>query len=127
MSFAYKCPGTTVAGIRGERSVHGACCAQFALSNPERRERIGVRYHVPDPIIAVDEDDTEPITVGELIEVVRLLQLADDEGVPPPVSLVQDVVVPADFPQDELDALLELGSAYGLRARITRLSADRAD
>lgn len=126
MTFAYKCPGTAVAGIRGDRTVHGACCAQFALSSPERRKKIGVRYVVHEPIIAIDEDDTEPVTVGELIEVVRLLQLADDEGAPPPVSLVQDVVVPAGFPQDELDALLELGSAYGLRARVTRLPADHA-
>jgi hypothetical protein len=93
---------------------------------PERRKKIGERYRAAEPIIAVDEDDIEPITVGELIEVVRLLQLADDDGIDAPVAHVQHVLVEPDFPQEQLDALLDLGAGYGLRVTVTRLPAERA-
>jgi hypothetical protein len=126
MSVTYRCPGTTSYG-RGmsETTVHaGGCCAAFTLMSAERRQAIGLRYApAPDPIIAIEEAIEEPITVGELIEVVRLLQLADDEGLPAPVSHVQRVLVEHDFPQAQLDALLDLGAGYGLVAHCTRLPA----
>jgi len=121
----YRCPGVTSYG-RGltERTVHmSGCCAAFALSNPERRAKIGLRYPAdPEPLIGAPPDD-EPISVGELTEVVRLLQLADDEGVPAPVSHVQYVLVEHDYPQEQLDALLDLGAGYGLVAHCIRLPA----
>lgn len=129
MAVEYRCPGTTSYG-RGlsERTVHGGCCAAFALMSSERRQKIGLRYPVmQDPIVAVDEDYEDEVTVGELIEVVRLLQLAEDDGAPAPVAHVQHVHVDADFPQDQLDALLQLGEGYGLRVHVTRLPAARHD
>jgi hypothetical protein len=127
MSFAYKCPGTTTYGrTLSARTVHGGCCAAFALMSQERRRRIGIRYLVYEPIICVDEDAEGWITTGELIEVVALLQLAADDGVDPPVAHRQHVLVEPDFPKDELDALLDLGAAYGLQVRVTWLPADRA-
>lgn len=119
MTFAYRCPGTTIPGIRGSRTSHGACCAQFALSSTERRARLGVRYRVPDPILAV-EDDIDAITIGELVEVVRLLQLAADDQTTPPVSPIQYVLLDPGYPQDELDALLDLGAPYGLQVHWVR-------
>lgn len=119
MGIVLRCPGVDSYGHGlTEQTVHmNSCCAQFALMSPERRQKIGLRYPAPPaPLIAVDEDNQEPISVGELMEVVRLLQLADDEGVPAPVSHLQHVLVDPDFPQDQLDALVELGAAYGLRA-----------
>lgn len=123
MSIEYRCPGG--ASYRHgltEQTVHGSCCAQFALMSSERRQKIGLRYPAPpEPLLAVVDEEPDPVTVGELIEAVRLLQLAEDDGVPAPVSHVQHVHVEHDFPQDQLDALLELGAEYGLRVTVTRL------
>jgi hypothetical protein len=122
MSIQYRCPGTISYG-RGltERTVHAGCCAAFVLMSPERRAKVGLRYSVPDPIIAIGEE--EPISVGELIEVVRLMQLAADEGVPAPVSHHQVVLVEADYPQPELDALISLGEPHGLTVDLRRQPA----
>jgi len=120
MGVVYRCPGTVTFGRRTERTVHGNCCAQFALMDPERRKKIGVRHVEPGQLLAVEPDASEPLTGGELIEVVRLLQLADDDRVTAPVAHVQYLRADHGLAPDQLAALLELGRAYGLQVQLVR-------
>ncbi len=126
MTIRLSCPGAP-GHQRGpsDNIVHAdGCCAAFALMSQERRRRVGRRWPTSPPtMLAIDEPAGDPLTIGELIEVVRLLELAADDHLPAPVPLTPTVHVPHDFPQDQLDALLQLGEAYGLDATCVRLPA----
>lgn len=121
MSVILRCPGVdSYRHGQGETTVHpDGCCARFALSSDEQRERVGLR--IPMPGRAAEPRLVPPVpaslTVAELIDLVADLQRQATEtpDAEPDDTFVWVDITP-DYDLDEVMALIDLGRPYGLVA-----------
>lgn len=117
MAVVYGCPGVTSYG-RGlnQKFVHGSgCCAAFALSSDEERERRGIRWVAPEHRPASQLYEVDIIGIDQLITIVERLQReATEQPGQEPSGTIAFVQISRDYPIEQFHALVELGRPYGL-------------
>lgn len=129
MTVVYTCPGNTGygRGLNRAAAVHGAgCCAQFALMTDERRAEVGLHQPAPEPRPVSEPYRVDLTAIEDLAPLIsRLQREATEHPDQEPAGVIAYVKVPAGFPMDQFQALLELGRPYGLVVGYSREAAAR--